>query len=228
MNNSLGEELVKALDNKIAFNIPIGSGVPIPQSVVTTWIIMAVVVILSIIFTRKLSIIPSKPQMCVEMLIDFIYSFFEDILGKEGRKYIPYLGTVIIYLAFANGIGLIGVTPPTKDLNMPVALALMSICLIEFAGIYEKGFKGFFKSLAHPLPIIAPLNVLEIFIRPLSLCMRLFGNILGGVIVMELIKIVLPIAIPIPFSFYFDIFDGLIQAYIFAFLTSLFLKETIE
>ncbi len=78
------------------------------------------------------------------------------------------------------------------------------------------------------MAILAPINILEIFIRPLSLCMRLFGNILGGFVVMELIKIVAPVIIPIPFSFYFDIFDGLIQAYVFVFLTSLFMKEKME
>ncbi len=73
-----------------------------------------------------------------------------------------------------------------------------------------------------------PMNILEIFIRPLSLCMRLFGNILGAFVIMELIKIVAPLLVPIPFSFYFDIFDGLIQAYVFVFLTSLFIKDTME
>lgn len=76
--------------------------------------------------------------------------------------------------------------------------------------------------------MIAPINVMEIFIRPVSLCMRLFGNILGGFVVMELIKGVIPVVVPIPFSLYFDVFDGLIQAYVFVFLTSLFIKEQIE
>ena len=76
--------------------------------------------------------------------------------------------------------------------------------------------------------MIAPINILEVFIRPLSLCMRLFGNVLGAFVVMELLKLILPVLLPIPFSFYFDIFDGLIQAYVFVFLTSLFLKEALE
>ena len=78
------------------------------------------------------------------------------------------------------------------------------------------------------MAIVAPLNVLEIFIRPLSLCMRLFGNILGGFVVVELVKLIIPVIVPIPFNFYFDLFDGLIQAYVFVFLTSLFIKESIE
>ena len=106
--------------------------------------------------------------------------------------------------------------------------ALSGIILIEYSGIHAKGVKRWAKSFAEPVAVVAPLNVLEIFIRPLSLCMRLFGNVLGAFVVMELLKIIMPAILPIPFSLYFDIFDGLIQAYVFVFLTSLFIKEAIE
>lgn len=88
--------------------------------------------------------------------------------------------------------------------------------------------KNWLKSFAEPIPIVAPINILELFIRPLSLCMRLFGNVLGAVVVMALIKYLIPLVIPLPFSFYFDIFDGIIQAYVFVFLTSLYIKEAVE
>ena len=78
------------------------------------------------------------------------------------------------------------------------------------------------------MAIVTPINIMEIAIRPVSLCMRLFGNVIGAFVVMELIKMIIPVAIPVPLSLYFDIFDGLIQAYVFVFLTSLFIKETIE
>ena len=84
------------------------------------------------------------------------------------------------------------------------------------------------KSFAEPVAIITPINIMEVVIRPLSLCMRLFGNVLGAFVIMELLKIVAPAIIPIPFSFYFDIFDGFLQAYVFVFLTSLYIKEAIE
>jgi F-type H+-transporting ATPase subunit a len=104
----------------------------------------------------------------------------------------------------------------------------MSIIVIEMAGIRERGVKGWIKSFAQPVAIIAPINVLELFIRPFSLCLRLFGNVLGAFVIMELIKSVIPIAVPVAASLYFDIFDGLIQAYVFVFLTSLYIKESIE
>ena len=111
---------------------------------------------------------------------------------------------------------------------MTAALALMSIVLIEVAGIRARGTKGWLKSFAEPMPIILPINILEVFIKPLSLCMRLFGNVLGSFVIMELLKMVVPAVLPAVFSCYFDIFDGLIQAYVFVFLTGLFIKEATE
>ena len=108
------------------------------------------------------------------MAIGGIYKFFDDLVGEEGRRYIPYLISVAIYIGVANLIGLIGFKPPTKDLNATAALALMSIVLIEYAGFHKKGLKGWVKSFAEPVAIIAPINILEIFIKPLSLCMRLW------------------------------------------------------
>ena len=211
------------------FTIPIFGGIPVSESVVVTWIIMAIVTIVCVCLVRNLQVENvSKKQLALEAAVSFLYDFFEDILGKDGKRYIPYLFSVIVYIGISNIIGLIGFKPPTKDLNVTAALSLMSIVLIEYAGIHKKGIKKWVKSFAEPVAIIAPINILEIFIRPLSLCMRLFGNILGAFVVMELIKQIMPALLPIPFSLYFDIFDGLIQAYVFVFLTSLFIKEAIE
>ena len=149
------------------------------------------------------------------------------LLGEQGRRYVPYLMTVALYIACANLIGVFGIKPPTKDLNVTAALALMSICLIEYSGVRARGGKGFLKSLTAPTPIMTPMNILEIAIRPTSLCMRLFGNVLGAFVIMELIKLVVPVFVPAIFSLYFDLFDGLIQTYVFVFLTSLFMKESI-
>ena len=190
---------------------------------------MAALVLVSIWLTHDLRVEnPGKKQLALESFYCWIKGFFEDILGDKGKRYTNYMITVILYLGVSNMIGLIGFKPPTKDMNVTIALALMSIILIEYSGIHSRGVKGWVKSFAEPMPMIAPINVMEIFIRPVSLCMRLFGNILGGFVVMELIKGVIPVIVPIPFSLYFDVFDGLIQAYVFVFLTSLFIKEQVE
>ena len=196
---------------------------------VVTWIIMAVLTLLAIVFVRNLKVEnPGKKQLALEAFISFLDDFFTDILGKEGRRYIPYLISTAIYIGVANLIGLLGFKPPTKDLNVTAALAIMSLFLIYYAGFHKKGTKGFLKSFAEPMPIVTPINIMEIAIRPISLCMRLFGNVIGSFVIMELLKIIMPAVLPVPFSLYFDIFDGLIQTYVFVFLTSLFIKEQIE
>ena len=109
-----------------------------------------------------------------------------------------------------------------------IALSLMSIVLIEVSGVRAKGMKSWLKSFTQPIAVVTPINILELVTRPLSLCMRLFGNVLGAFVIMELIKMVVPVFVPMVFSLYFDFFDGLIQAYVFVFLTSLFIAEATE
>lgn len=225
------ESLLEELECNVVFEIPSWNGgkIQILESVVITWVIMAILIILSKVLVRNLRVEnPGKKQLALETGIGYLYNFFYDLMGEHGKRYVPYMITVVIYIGLANIIGLFGMKPPTKDMNVTIALALMSIILVEFAGIRQKGVKGWAKSFAEPVAIVAPINVLEVFIRPLSLCMRLFGNVLGAFVVMELIKLCVPVIVPAVFSCYFDIFDGLIQAYVFVFLTSLFIKEAIE
>lgn len=225
---SLAKDLMDALELKVSFVIPMGKGIPVPESTVTTWIIMAIVLLLCRIFVRKLTIIPKGPQVYVEVLVGFIYGFIGDLLGEKGKRYIPFLGTILIYLACSNISGFFHAVPPTKDLNVTAGMAVISLGMIIYAGIYEKGFKGYFMGYAKPMPMMIPIHLLELITRPLSLCMRLFGNILGGFVLMELITIAAPAIVPLPFSCYFDFFDGLLQAYVFILLTSLFINEAIE
>ena len=186
-------------------------------------------VIFAIVMTRKLRIQnPGKRQVIIESIVTGLQNMVKGFIGEQGTRYVPYLVTVIIYIGISNIIGLFGMKPPTKDMNVTAALAVMSIVLIEYSGIHAKGVKRWAKGFAQPVAIVAPLNVLEILIRPLSLCMRLFGNVLGAFVIMELLKMLIPVVLPVPFSLYFDIFDGLIQAYVFVFLTSLFIKEAVE
>lgn len=226
----LAEELSEKLDiaSKVYHVNLAGFDVPIPQSAVVTWGVMAFLVIVSIIFTRKLEVVPKGKQAVFESFMDFIYGLFYDILGEHGKRYIPYLITVLLYLGVSNMIGLIGIAPPTKDLNVTAGLAIMSIILVQYAGIRQRGVGGWIKHFSHPLAMITPMNILELAIRPTSLCMRLFGNVLGAYIVMELIIYCVPAVVPLVGSAYFDIFDGILQAYVFCFLTSLFIQESIE
>ena len=224
---NLTETLMEELNCETVFTLPVLGA--ISESVVVTWIIMAVLVLASILLVRNLKVEnPGKVQLALESAISWASDFFEGIIGKENRRYIPYLITVLLFLGVSNTIALLGFKPPTKDLNVTAALAIMSMCLIEFSGIRKNGLKHWVKHFASPVPVVAPIQILEFVIRPQSLCMRLFGNMLAGFGVMELLKTLVPLLIPIPVSFYFDIFDGLLQAYVFVFLTALFMNEEME
>ena len=222
------EALLHHLDNHNAFTIPLLGGIPVSQSVVVTWGIMVILVVASILLTRNLKLIPGKKQLVLEMLVGLINNFCKNTIGSHWRTFAPWLGTVAIYIAVANLVGLIALAPPTKNINVTGALALTSVLLIYGAQFRYHGLKGGLKKFAEPMPLLLPINVMEIAIRPLSLCMRLFGNILGGFVVMELIKLVVPVLVPIPFSLYFDLFDGFIQTIVFVFLTALFVGEAVE
>ena len=218
-------ELSEELEYKIAFSV---GGLDVPSYVVVTWGIMAFLVIFSIVMTRNMKLVPGKRQVVIEGLVTFLYKLYYDILGEKGKRYIPYLGSVCIFLAVADGIGLLGISPPTRNLNVTVALAILSILLVQVGAVQTKGVKGWLKGFGHPVPVIAPMNVLDLFTRPLSLSLRLFGNVLGGVIIMALLTSAIPVGVPLIGSAYFDVFDGLLQAYVFTFLTSLYLQEAIE
>ncbi|MDD6661270.1 MAG: F0F1 ATP synthase subunit A [Lachnospiraceae bacterium] len=226
---NLASSLLEELNCETVFTIPVLGGIEIAESTVITWVIMAVLTLLAWLLTRNLKVDHiSRRQAAVESAVTWLNGFVEGMIGEKGKRYVPYLVTVLVYIGFSNIIGLFGLKPPTKDMNVTAALALMSIILIEASGIREKGVKNWLKGFAQPVAVITPINILEVFIRPLSLCMRLFGNVLGAFVIMELIKQLIPVGVPLVFSFYFDIFDGLIQAYVFVFLTSLFIKEAIE
>lgn len=211
------------------YTIPIFGGIPITEAIVVTWLIMAALVLLSLFLVRDLRVEnPSRRQVILETIVGGLYGIYEEILGKEGKKYAQYLMTVVLYIGISNLIGLLGFKPPTKDINVTAAMAIMSIVLIEFAGIHQKGIGGWLKSFTQPSIVMFPLNIMEIFVKPVSLCMRLFGNVLGAFVIMEMIKGIVPFLVPVPFSLYFDIFDGLLQAYIFTLLTALFIGEQLE
>lgn len=219
-------ELISQLNVDIAFYIgPFG----ISESVVVSWIVMAILILLSIWLTHGLKVHnPSKRQVVAETIVTSLDSLTQSMLGENAKEYSGYIATVLLYIGLSNIIGIFGLKPPTKDMNVTIALSLMSIILIEASGIRAKGTKGWLKSFSQPMAIVTPINILEVFTKPLSLCMRLFGNVLGAFVIMELIKMVVPVFIPTVFSLYFDFFDGFIQAYVFVFLTSLFIAEATE
>lgn len=225
----LGAKITEELNVDTVFTIPIGKGIPVTETVVVMWIIMAIMIVVGFLLTRKLTVENcSKCQLVLESLYKWLDNFFGGLVGKEGAAYVPYLIILIIYIVIANLFGVFGFKSPTKDIQMTGVLAVFTIVLVQIAGIRAKGVKGWLKSFAAPVPIVLPINILEIGIKPLSLCMRLFGNVLGAFVIMKLIETIVPTIIPPVFSLYFDFFDGAIQAYVFTFLTALYIQEAVE
>ena len=226
---ALKEALMGALENHVAFTIPVLGGIPVADAVVVTWIIMAVWMILALALTRRLSVrSPGRVQTALEAAVAFLNGFARDTIGPHWRSFAPYLGTVALYIGLSNLIGIFGLTPPTKDISVTAALAVMSLVLIYGAQFRYNGLLGGLKKFAEPMPLLLPINLMEVAIRPMALCMRLFGNIVGAFIIMELIKFLVPAVVPAVLSIYFDLFDGLIQMAVFVFLTALFTGEGIK
>lgn len=232
---SIGEKLVEELGVKNVFTI---GPFTISESIVNTWILLVIILIACLLLTRGLSVDnPGKRQVAVESFVTWIQGLVRNMLGEHAAIYTDYICAVLVFIGISNLSAIFEtkltenftfLKPATKDLSITAALALMTILLVIFTGLKFKGIGGYAKSFTQPMAIVTPLNVIEIFTKPLSLCMRLFGNIFGGFVIMELIKINVPVVLPIPFSCYFDIFDGLIQAYVFVFLTCIYLSEAAE
>jgi F-type H+-transporting ATPase subunit a len=237
----LGERLMEALKFKTVFTISIaGFQVPVTETIIVTWIVMAILIVASFLLTRRLKEIPEGSQVFLEAGIGFLNSFAKAQFGHKWSRFAPFIGTIFLFLATANilpvlsPIGAFGfeppfeLKPPTRDINVTASLAVLSIVIVLVSDLVVRGPIGWLKHLAHPTPMMVPFNLLEYLIRPLSLCLRLFGNILGAFIIMRLIEAVAPIGIPPILSLYFDFLDGLIQALVFTFLTTLFIAEAIE
>ena len=222
------QEVAAQLTNPTAFTIPVLGGIPVSQSVVVSWILIALMTLAAVLLTRNLKPVPGRRQMALEMFVGLINSFSRDIIGKEWKRFAPWLGTVALYIACANMSGLLGLAAPTKNLNVTAALGLSSMVVIYTAAFRVHGPGAGLRQFLKPASIMLPINLMEVVIRPLSLCMRLFGNVMASFIVMELVKMVLPVGLPVAFSLYFDIFDGIIQTIVFVFLTAIFIGEALE
>jgi F-type H+-transporting ATPase subunit a len=236
---------MEALAIKVIFTLNLfGHAIPITETVLISWVVMLILIIASLILTRRMKEIPRGAQAVLELGVEFLNNFSEKNFRHWAKWFGPYIGTLFLFLATANIIGFLTpvavsvfgfnfkppfeIKPPTRDINVTAALALISIVLVLAAGFLGRGIKGWFKGLLYPVPMMLPFNILEYGVRPLSLCLRLFGNILGAFILMQLIEGLFPLALPSVFSLYFDFFDGLLQAVVFTFLTTLYVGEALE
>jgi F-type H+-transporting ATPase subunit a len=231
-----------------------GYAVPVSDSIIMMWLVSVIIIIFALIFTRNLKTVPEGRQNVTEVIVESINNIIKGNIGHHWKPFAPYFGTILIFLVFSNiaslfnflpsaeamyqmtGLGFFEhlprfeISPPTKDLNVTLTMALMSILLYLVSGIRYKGIRGWLKKFLYPTPIMLPFHILDFGTRTLSLSLRLFGNMLAGYIILEMlytgaifIKPLIPLA-----SAFFDIFDAFLQAYIFVFLSSIYVSEAIE
>jgi F-type H+-transporting ATPase subunit a len=168
--------------------------------------------------------------MGVEVVVDFVNQFAKTYFGVHWKFYAPIILTLGLYLTFANTMGLFGVRPPTSSVNVTLGLSTLAFLLIQGTGFVSKGFKGYIKGLFEPLPFMFPLNVIGELAVPISLGLRLFGNIFSGVIITGLVYAALgnlsPLVTPIIHAI-FDVFFGLIQMVVFILLVTIFSSNSL-
>ena len=178
---------------------------------------------------------PTGVVLVGETLVKTATGLVSGNLGKRTRFYLPYFGTLIMLMAPSNLLGLLGLQSPTSNLSVNATIAIMIFLIIQFVGLKEKGITGRLKELCDPIFLFFPLNIISDLALPLSLALRLFGNLLAGSIIMALfygmMKSFMPLGViglvvtPLLHA-YFDIFSGLIQTYIFFTIASFFLNES--
>lgn len=208
----------------------------VTNSIIVQWGIMLFVIAGAMLLTRNLEKVPSNRQSLVELLVDFVNNIVEDTMGTGTKKFVPYIGTLGIFILIMNLTGLIGIEPPTKGYSVTLALALISFLVIQAYAIKKKGLIKYFKGYAEPIGLLLPINIMERIMLPISLSLRLFGNIMAASIIIELVYTSLnklfsglpQLLVPIPLHFYFDIFDGGIQTAIFVILTMINIKIVAE
>jgi F-type H+-transporting ATPase subunit a len=235
---------VDALEIKTVFTLTLfGREIPVTETVIVSWAVMAILMAAALVFTRNLKETPRGVQALIETAVEFVNNFSRSYFGRWAGFLGVYLGTLFLFLLLANLMGVLSpvsfsffgrlfkapfeIKPPTKDISVTAAFAAISIFLVLFLGILSRGIAGWFKQLFYPLPIMLPFNLMDYATRLLSLCLRLFGNILGGYVLMGMIQGIFPAGLPVIGSLYFDFFDGLMQAAIFVFLTSIYIQEAV-
>ena len=215
--------------------IPLFGILDITGEVITMWLIIAILAILAIYVGRHLQERPGKLQNVIETGIEYLDKSYTDNLGKKrARKYFWYLGTLFIFIIVCNYSGLfpgVGLTKylkaPTSSLSVTAGLGICTFCFLQGAGIRAKGIKGYIKHFITPIVIMLPLLLLDELIKPVSLSLRLFGNIFGEEAVTEQFYEILPVGAPLVMMALSLLFCAL-QAIVYTTLVSIYLDEATE
>ena len=238
----------------IPTNIPILGDLQISETLVVSWIVMALITGLCIWLTHDLKVEKiSKRQAVAEMLVEMANKFVIGNAGEKFRKLIPFVAALFATSVVSNLISLIGLRSPTADLSTEAAWAIVVFIMITAQKIKTSGFGGYLKGFTTPIAVMTPFNVLSELATPISLACRHFGNILSGVVINALIygalalassKLlgllpgvlggvlsqipILSVGLPAITSVYFDWFSGVMQEFIFCMLTVMYIANAAE
>ncbi|XP_050872846.1 ATP synthase subunit a, chloroplastic-like [Lathyrus oleraceus] len=207
------------------------------QVLITSWVVIAILLISTILVVRNPQTIPTSGQNFFEYVLEFIRDVSKTQIGEEYGPWVPFIGTLFLFIFVSNWSGALlpwkiiklphgELAAPTNDINTTVALALLTSVAYFYAGISKKGL-AYFGKYIQPTPILLPINILEDFTKPLSLSFQLFRNILADELVVVVLVSLVPLVVPILVMF-LGLFTSGIQALIFATLTAAYIGESME
>ena len=208
----------------------------ITDTTVGAWIITAVLLLIGVIARKKIKAagsgdIPGAFQNALEMGMEALENMAQGILGANARRFVNYIGTIFLFILFCNLSGLFGLRAPTADFGVTFLLGMFTFFIVNYQGLKNRGV-GHFTSLFQPIPVLFPINVIGEIANPISISLRLFANLLSGVIIMGLWYGMMPwfakIGIPAALHVYCDLFSGCIQTYVFCMLTMVYINDKME
>lgn len=225
---SLINRLIRFIAQALGFRLHAD---PIPAHLIMAFIVTVILVIFFKLTVRNLALFPKKMQTLLETLYLFLRNHVDDMIGKEGRKFIPALGTLGLFIALANLLGLLPeMSSPTANMNVPAGCAIFIFLYYHAQGVKKYGFIGYLKTFTGPAWwlawLFAPIEIISHFSRPLSLTVRLFCNIFGEDLVIIIVVGLVPFIAPLPMMA-MAIFTSLLQAYIFIMLSTVYLAGAI-
>lgn len=215
------------------FGIPVKDPLHcIPDYVVMVLIVAVFLMLFFGLAGRKRALIPGKLQNVLELIIEFFEGQLTEIIGPEGKKFLPVVGTVGLFIFFSNMMGLIpGLMSPTAKLNVTIGCALTVFVYYHYQGMKAQGVFKYLKHFMGPIPALAPLMVpielISHFSRPVSLSIRLFSNIFAEEVLILVIASIIPILLPLPFMA-LSIFTAFLQAFVFVLLSCIYLAGAVE
>jgi F-type H+-transporting ATPase subunit a len=200
-------------------------------TVLMTWIVMASLILFGFLATRQIQFMPNPFQVVAEFLVSGFYGLTKDALDeKMASRYFPVICALFMFLLLSNWIGIIPkLYEPTKDLNTTLGLGLMGFFIAHHAGIKAKGFRKYAMEYFQPIFFMAPLNVIGEIAKVVSISFRLYGNIMGGsIIILVVSHLVYSLIIPPLLSCFFGLFVGTVQAFVFTMLTLVYISVQVK